>query len=251
MIARHRLYITCDNQRIIPSFWAYRAYSWLMSNVPEYVADDLHINAEKPISTAIWYDKERNANCWEVSTMADYIEDAVFELLGSIEEIPLNAALLRVVDRECVRYDSPEELVRMSDVISDADKRLKLSFLTPTSFKQAGRYAIFPQIPLILGSLARSWNMCFPEYCLSDDDALEAIAQNLFIVDYSLRSARYALKGMKIAGFYGDIIVESRLPSPLEAIWQMMTAIAPISGVGIKTALGMGKISCTRNIYGQ
>ena len=64
----------------------------------------------------------------------------------------------------------------------------------------------------------------------------------VLIVDYSLRTVRYSLKGTKIPAFVGNIVMESRLSAPLQEIWQLLVALAPYSGIGIKTTLGMGGV---------
>ena len=78
------------------------------------------------------------------------------------------------------------------------------------------------------------------------------LEKGLHIVDYSLRTVRYPLKNVKIPSFVGNIVVESRLPAPLQEIWQLLVCLAPYTGVGIKTTLGMGSIaensfSCWKN----
>ena len=114
------------------------------------------------------------------------------------------------------------------------------SFLTAASFKQNGRYVIFPQERLILQSLIMRWNEVFPQYVLEDEDAFQAILAGIHIVDYQLRTSRFHLKGIRIPGFIGSCIVEARLALPLMELWNTLLLFADYSGIGIKTGLGMG-----------
>ncbi len=54
---------------------------------------------------------------------------------------------------------------------------MEIRFLTPTAFKQAGRYAIFPQERLLLQSLLSRWNYLCPDYPLTDEDAISALLE--------------------------------------------------------------------------
>ena len=132
---------------------------------------------------------------------------------------------------------SAEELIRAGRSCSES--RAKLIFLSPCAFKQAGRYAIFPQENLLLQSLIAHWNAAFPEYALSDPDALQALQQGLHIVDYNLHTTRYLLKETRIPAFQGNVTIEARLAPPLE-LWNALLSFAPYGGIGIKTTLGMG-----------
>ena len=89
--------------------------------------------------------------------------------------------------------------------------RTRLWFRTPCAFKQAGRYAIYPQEFLLLQSLVLHWNTAFPDCQLSDPDALDAILRGLHILDYNLHTVSYPIKNTRIPGFVGSAVVEARL----------------------------------------
>ena len=121
--------------------------------------------------------------------------------------------------------------------------RTRLWFRTPCAFKQAGRYAIYPQEFLLLQSLVLHWNTAFPDCQLSDPDALDAILCGLRIRDYSLHTVTYPIKNTCIPGFVGSAVVEARLALPLLELWNALLSFAPYGGIGIKTTLGMGGVS--------
>ena len=121
--------------------------------------------------------------------------------------------------------------------------RTRLWFRTPCAFKQAGRYAIYPQEFLLLQSLVLHWNTAFPDCQLSDPDALDAILRGLRILDYNLHTVSYPIKNTRIPGFVGSAVVEARLALPLLELWNALLSFAPYGGIGIKTALGMGGVS--------
>ena len=121
--------------------------------------------------------------------------------------------------------------------------RTRLWFRTPCAFKQAGRYAIYPQEFLLLQSLVLHWNTAFQDCQLSDPDALDAILRGLRIRDYSLHTVSYPIKNTRIPGFVGSAVVEARLALPLLELWNALLSFAPYGGIGIKTTLGMGGVS--------
>ena len=125
----------------------------------------------------------------------------------------------------------------------DPASRTRLWFRTPCAFKQAGRYAIYPQEFLLLQSLVLHWNTAFPDCQLSDPDALDAILRGLRIRDYSLHTVSYPIKNTCIPGFVGSAVVEARLALPLLELWNVLLSFAPYGGIGIKTTLGMGGVS--------
>ena len=119
----------------------------------------------------------------------------------------------------------------------------KITKLLRCAFKQAGRYAIYPQEFLLLQSLVLHWNTAFPDCQLSDPDALDAILRGLRILDYSLHTVSYPIKNTRIPGFVGSAVVEARLALPLLELWNALLSFAPYGGIGIKTTLGMGGVS--------
>lgn len=121
--------------------------------------------------------------------------------------------------------------------------RTRLWFRTPCAFKQAGRYAIYPQEFLLLQSLVLHWNTAFPDCQLNDPDALDAILRGLHILDYNLHTVSYPIKNTRIPGFVGSAVVEARLALPLLELWNALLSFAPYGGIGIKTTLGMGGVS--------
>ena len=49
------------------------------------------------------------------------------------------------------------------------------------------------------------------------------------------------MKGNDIRGFYGSITIGSRLSPPMKELLCALLYFSQYSGIGVKTALGMGK----------
>lgn len=81
---------------------------------------------------------------------------------------------------------------------------------------------------------------------MQDPDAEQAILQGVHITGYRLHTQRYDLKGSWVPGCQGSITLEARLALPLLELWNALLSLAPYSGLGIKTALGMGGVELER-----
>lgn len=207
----------------------------------------MHLQGEHPISHSLCFSPEKQSLIWTINLLNDTARQVISPVLESAREIPLHEFTLPVSEVRIFPAVSAEELIRSGR--SCSENRAKLIFLSPCAFKQAGRYAIFPQGNLLLQSLIAHWNVAFPEYALTDPDALQALQQGLHIVDYNLHTTRYLLKETRIPSFLGNITIEARLAPPLLELWNALLSFASYGGIGIKTTLGMGGtiVSSQRN----
>lgn len=227
-----------DSSARLPAAWAYRLYGWLLEQLPEETAALLHDPAGHPLSQFLRYDHVRQQNIWTLNLLDEAAAAQIKPLLLSSQEIALHGATLQISVPSVAPLVNAEQLLLAAR--QSPSRRAALYFLTPCAFKQAGRYAIWPQESLLLHSLVRQWNAVFLDYALTDPDALEAILYGLRIIRYDLHTAVYPLKGTKIPGFVGSAVVEARLALPLLELWNALLRFAPYGGIGIKTTLGMG-----------
>ena len=119
---------------------------------------------------------------------------------------------------------------------------LKLAFLSPASFKSDGAYDIFPDVKKILRSIMLNFDYFSPQVKIYDYDAPDFFAQQARIADYSLQSARFSLEGVRIPSFKGKITLRLKGNAQTLKILNLILAFGELSGVGIKTSLGMGHV---------
>lgn len=238
MIEQLQFALTPPDGARVPQSTAYRLYGWLLEQLPSELGDALHEQGEHPVSQFLYFSKERQALVWTVNLLTDELCRTAGPVLEQarqirLHELTLNAELLCKTPPV-----SAQQLIGAGR--EQAANRATLTFRSPCAFKQAGRYAIYPQESLVLQSLIQHWNSAFPEFALTDPDALQALAQGLRILDYELRTTRYSLKETRIPAFRGSVTMEARLAPPLLELWNALLCFAPFGGVGIKTTLGMG-----------
>ena len=222
---------------------AYKAYAWLLNQIPEEYADAVHENSDSVLNHGIYLDRTQDRHIWKINLMNEDAARLFDEVLTEKISVTLGSSEVSA-ERIAVKEILSAEDIILDSVKSNAERtRTVLHFLTPTAFKQRGKYRILPDERLILQSLISRWNLCCPDYPLMDEDAFSFLENGLSIVNYRLSSARYSLKNARIPGFCGDIVIESHLPEAMEEIWQILVNFSSYCGIGIKTSLGMGSVS--------
>lgn len=235
-----------SGHRLYPNS-AYRLYACLLEQLPAECAQVLHASGGRWIRQFLKYDKGTGEYRWHLSILADAGAEMLLPVLANLTKVQIENERFSIVQKETQQV-SLESLLRQKTDMA----RTNISFLTPTAFRQSGRYTIFPQERLILQSLVSRWNEVFPECPLEDPDALEALLAGLHIVDYQLKTTRFPLKGICIPGFTGNCIVEAKLAPPLLAMWSTLAEFSNDAGIGIKTGIGMGGTSITAmSTFGQ
>jgi CRISPR-associated endoribonuclease Cas6 len=118
--------------------------------------------------------------------------------------------------------------------------RIKLRFISPTSFRSKGRQCTIPQTPLIFGSLLDKWNS-FSGIRFKDE--LINKLERIFPSQFELRTELVEFSNYKIIGFKG--IVEYRLGKEFtkeeKRHINALADFAFFAGVGYKTTMGMGQ----------
>lgn len=235
MIVQYKLQLAQLDNTPIPSFWAYRLYAWLLAQLPEDAAERFHEEEKRQLAQYLNHEQ-----IWTVNLFGEEAAELLGQVLENTEQIELHSNRILVLEQHRRVIEKPEELLRCGREI--AAKKTEMRFVSPASFKQSGRYTIFPQEKLILQSLLTKWNALYPKYLLDDADMLAEMEKGIHIVDYRLCTSRFLLKNTAIPCFYGKVILEARLPIVLQELWGALLYLAPYSGIGIKTTLGMGGI---------
>ena len=116
---------------------------------------------------------------------------------------------------------------------------IALEFLTPTSFKQQQSIQNFPLPECVFGSLLRRWNAFAPEKLV-----LPEIQWQGLVSEYELKTHAIKMKADEL-GAQGWI--RYRFPDSEQArIATILAHFALFSGVGRKTAMGMGQAQLKR-----
>lgn len=214
----------------------------LMERIPRDMAAELHTEAMRPYSQSIVFSRECGQAFWRIGVLEDRTAEAFLSAIPQHEELCLRQKGYGVClgAAKVVRETSFEELTDSFMEAAQAPRGVTFSFLTPTSFKRAGRYVLFPEAQLIFQSLVMRWNSFSRTILLEDADLPERLAACCTLARYSLRSERFSLEGRQITGFCGQVSYRFGGTELARCVLGLLAAFAPFAGIGIKTALGMG-----------
>lgn len=218
--------------------------AWMEILSPEY-AGHLHEQGLRPYSQSVVFDGEGNA-LWRIGSLTDEVYERAILPLLSQEELFLRqkgyAIGLRLRKE---RVSSYEELADGCFRGAELVRRSNLRFLTATSFRRDGQYMIWPEATQLFGNLLRRWNAFSPAVKLEEARLEETLAEICSWSRYRLYSRTFSLEGKWITGFGGELTLRFQGTEMARRIIALLLSFAPFSGVGIKTALGMGAVETT------
>lgn len=179
---------------------------------------------------------------WEivalVSILGEELED-IFENRNSIY-LEYHQHEVLFLDKHIKKIDL-KELVHNCLNETTVSKNFKLNIVTPTSFKSNGQYMIFPDVTKIFRSIMLMFDEFNHELNVFDVETLRFIEENVKITNYHLKSTRFHLEGIKIPSFKGSLDLHVNGPPQMVRFVRLVLVYGSLSGIGIKTSLGMGK----------
>lgn len=227
-----------------PASWGYRFYAELLRRAPPAFAETIHDNPSAPVPISQYLAGTRDAPLWHVSLLGEACEEAMLPVLEDIRQVYLEKGEY-TFDLDICTVHRLETLDQLFEACQDATG---LRFESPCAFKSRGAYVNFPTPWLLVQSLVKKWNGCVTECPIEDEDGqgVLALAEGLCIQDYKLHSTRHHLKAGLVPSFMGQLMLDNKLQGFHRQLAQALLCFAGYSGVGIKTALGMGG---TETIY--
>ncbi len=215
----------------------------LMEMLPRELGEVLHQQEMRPYSQSIAWDSLRQKAIWRICTLSDGIETAFLQNLNEGKNLLLhkkgyNAVIERAV---CLQQTSFKELADAA-FEGDVPSHVGLKFITPTAFKQAGGYVFFPDGRLILQNLLLRWNALCDFMKIEEDNLADKLSGGFIMTRYHLLSTPFSLEGRYLTGFEGQAHFHLGGNDAVRRLVALLISFAPFSGIGIKTALGMGAV---------
>jgi CRISPR-associated endoribonuclease Cas6 len=219
----------------------------IMEKIGQDYAGSLHESALKPFSQFLSQDLTAKYWTWTINTLSEHAWQEIGERLlqDNLTEFALKNKGFRLIIREKKEMEpvSFGELTRKFYLNENPKRNIKLHFLTPCSFKSANQYVIFPELVLIYQSLMNKYDAFANEFTLKSQKALEHLCHHTRIINYRLRSTRYFLEKVRIPSFMGELDLVINGPETMVSLANLLFSFGKWSGIGMKTALGMGAIS--------
>lgn len=242
MMQQIQLKVCAKDGQKLHNNWGYSMYGMLCQySDNDYIAE-LHQRNETPISQYLEVLPGGIEGIWHIHLLD---EEAIHYFGETIQKnksfySDYYQTTLQILERQIRTPISEQEFCMQYLVGQDTRRRHEIEFLTPVGFKSQEQYQIFPTVELMIKSLWRNWQNFSHDLQLDGDEVREQLIQYTQMRDYQLKSVRYPLKGNKIPACQGNIILQMHGPEPLARIVSMLLAFGEYSGMGMKTALGMG-----------
>lgn len=213
----------------------------IMELLPEDYVEYLHSTSLNPYTQ---YLQHKNDNWyWVVTTLNTEAYEKIIEgVLLKTKEIYVKKADLRIKLSEKNLINIEKKDILEEFYKREASKYIEINFMTPTSFKQSGRYSFYPDIRCIYQSLINKYNSSNDLDVACDEDTLEQLLMDTDIVKYNIRSTKFYLDKGKIPGFIGKVTFKFSGNNTMTNFANMLFKFGEFSGVGAKASLGMGAI---------
>lgn len=218
---------------------------FLIEQLSYEYAEKLHSNGIRPYSQYVI--NENDAPYWVINTLNEEAYEEIIKplLSDNINSIYLKQKELKIniVGKEIVERLSYDELIRKVYIDDTPSRYFTINFLTPTSFKSNGEYLIFPKLDNILFSLISKYDYNTSAMKLYDEEVFNEILERIRVVNYKLNSTKFHLEGTSIPSFRGNIVISIRGNDTIKRLINLILIYGKYSGIGIKTAIGMGAIN--------
>jgi len=213
----------------------------LMESIDSCYADQLHAQGLHPYSQYV--DNIDGHNIWTL----DLLDDESYERIA-LPIMSLSSADIRnkndviTFGKADVRSLSYDELLSSNRTSSRSSDTLKMDFLTPTAFKSGGRYSILPTLRQIVLSISKRFDSAFGIEGNDYSELEDAVLREMTVSHFKLESTSFSVDGASIPSFKGSIEFRITGEDNFRSYICMLGDFAQYSGVGIKTALGMGRV---------
>ena len=214
----------------------------LMEQIDSDYGQKLHEDGLHPYSQNLVQSGERLF--WKIKTLnQEAYEQIIVPLYDeNFKEIYIehNDIKLKIIDKQ-IQNRSYQDLIS-TYYFGECPRYINILFVSPTAFKRAGNYVYYPDISLVYNSLINKFDSFAENETIRTEDILNQLVEHSKIVKYNLRSAMFNMEGVKIPAFRGEILIKIHGPQPLVNLVHLLFQYGVYSGIGIKTAMGMGAI---------
>ncbi len=222
----------------------------LMDLLPEDYATELHISKRRPYTQHI----ERQGDEWHWVVTAlneDTAKRMINEVLMPLSELNVKKHQLTLqITGKSYQEITDKELAH-AFYQEQANKYITIMFVTPTAFKSNGRYVNYPDIRMIFSNIMNSYDAARMDETMYDEDTLEQLVERTVLSRYDLHSTVFSLEGVRIPAFMGRITLKMTGSQTMTNFANMLFTYSSYSGIGIKTALGMGAIRILEERKGE
>lgn len=216
----------------------------LMQTVDRDFATEMHGESIRPYSQNVTYNADKIF--WTVCTLTEKAKAEMTDLLldDNFQSLCLEHknVTLKVADKKIISQITYDDLFKKVYLENNYQNYETYRFYTPTAFKSDGCYINLPNVYLIFNSILTKYDAFSSTTELRDEKLLSEICNRVNISSYQLHSSSFGLEGVKIPSFVGECTFSVHGDERLKKLVSMLLEFSAYSGIGIKTALGMGAV---------
>lgn len=223
----------------------------LMEIINSDYAEEMHRDGLKPFSQYLSYEDDKLV--WHIRTLS---EKAYENIICLLNEDSFNEFEIKHDSRKVIILQKKLQERFLNDIFNDfysdsASDVYKIEFVSPTAFKKEGKYHFFPEIYNIYNSLMHRFDEVTDRGNMFSQDTLELLTYNTEIVGYSIHSIKFSIEGVRIPAFMGSITIKIHGAQTMKNFAKLLFEFGNYSGMGIKTAIGMGSVIITEKRRGD
>lgn len=213
----------------------------LMELLPETYATYLHVSQLHPYTQHLEY--RENSWYWIVCCLnEEAVRTIIQQSLMPVQTIEIKNRKQKIQIVQKVYHETSYKELMNHFYEVDESRYIQLHFITPTAFKQRGKYLFYPDIRCIYQSLMNKYDAAVRDEGMIDMDTLEQLCEYTHIVRYDLKSITFSVEGVRIPAFIGKITLKIGGTQTMANFAHMLFRFGTYAGVGIKASLGMGCI---------
>ena len=213
----------------------------LMELFPKEYGEKLHLSKLHPYTQHLefregdWY--------WIVTALNEEAADQIIgKVLMPLSEITIKKLHLCLKIQEKMYKELSDRELAFSFYQEQSSPFISIHFITPTTFKQNGKYLNSPDIRCIYTNLMNKYDASNTEESMKDEETLEQLVESTSIFRYDLKSTWFSLESVKIPAFIGKVTFRLRGSQTMINFANLLFRFSTYSGIGVKTALGMGAV---------
>lgn len=248
------IFITSLEDASLPHPCAYELYSVLLKLISEKdwsVSDYIHGCDISPISLSSLWNGRKIKGSLEIpkDTQAHFTLSVIDPSLCEF----MNMFVLENVNRNrhiyingfpfvfnYINTDSKNTKAESYEAFGGNDTSIEIRFKSPTAFKREDRQIIIPEEDLVFKSLFRKWQKY--SGIKTEETVFSCMLEKICISEFDIKSRGWKHRKATLRGFVGNVKFEIRQGNEEEInLFNRLLHFAYYSGVGMKTAHGMGQ----------
>lgn len=222
-------------------------HGWLMEQLGTEAAEWLHEENIRPYAQYLYFDGENWR--WRLQTLNRAARERMIEPL-----LEKNIREIRISHRDkqypvkgyMISEQTYGKLFEKYYIEGEDAPYISLRIITPMAFKSGGRYVRFPEPHFVFQSLLNRFDAFSETMAAGDEGLLEAIDTQIYVGNYRLQGSSFPLEQIRVPAFKGEVAYKVTGNKQFVHMMNMLAAFGEYSGIGVKTALGMGAVVIKR-----